>query len=208
MMKPILRICLKLLLFAISLLGFTIGYVVFQLETSINDVLSSEQQDWIFQAVEKSEELPPNITKALEANYPDFFNTTFWQLYLDRFTSNKRSHCQCEEVYLPFIPGKQLDNPEKFPIANKLDFKSPVISLELEERFTQKQCYFFSMNNAYFGNGINGIKNAALNYYNKTLADLSEREILELNIIRTAPTFYDPIKNPDRLKLKLDGPSN
>ncbi len=59
-----------------------------------------------------------------------------------------------------------------------------IIALALEERFSPRQCYTYNMATAYFGHHTTGVTEAALRFYNKKVSQLTEREILALNLIR------------------------
>lgn len=52
------------------------------------------------------------------------------------------------------------------------------------------------------------VREAACLFYNKELADLNEREILALDIIRTAPSRFNPWIHQDNLDRAVDAVVN
>ena len=54
------------------------------------------------------------------------------------------------------------------------------------------------LNEIYLGDGSYGIASASLNYFNKSLDDLSIDEMALLAALPKAPSSYNPYKNPIR----------
>lgn len=62
--------------------------------------------------------------------------------------------------------------------------------------------YFFSK--LYFGNGIYGLKEAALKYYEKNYTELNPREFMCICVITENPAFYDFHEHKKRLDGRVD----
>ena len=73
--------------------------------------------------------------------------------------------------------------------------KEMFIASELEKAYTKDEILEFYINNIYFGNGYYGIEAASMGYFNKTITELSNSEMIFLCAIPNSPTKYDPIEN-------------
>ena len=73
--------------------------------------------------------------------------------------------------------------------------KEMFIATELENSYTKDEILEFYINNIYFGNGFYGIEAASMGYFNKTVTELTNSEMLFLCAIPNNPTKYDPIEN-------------
>ncbi len=75
--------------------------------------------------------------------------------------------------------------------------KEMFIATELENTYSKDEILEFYINNIYFGNGFYGIEAAAMGYFNKTVTDLTNSEMLFLCAIPNSPSKYDPFSNMD-----------
>ncbi len=198
-MKKFAKFCLKLSIGCFLVGILCVLLIMYHNETSINKVLSRTQQEWLFNTIDTTEVLPENYYRTLEKYYPSYFTTSAWESVFAQLFNVDGYHCQCREIYLPYIPGEVLEYKRSIFRNTSL-----VIALELEDRFTEKQCYAFENSNAEFGSNIRGVKNAARFYFGKQLEELNEREILSLNLIRQAPERFNPFINKERLEKALD----
>lgn len=73
--------------------------------------------------------------------------------------------------------------------------KEMFIATELENAYSKDEILEFYINNIYFGNGFYGIEAASMGYFNKTVTELTNSEMLFLCAIPNNPTKYDPIEN-------------
>ena len=79
-------------------------------------------------------------------------------------------------------------------------FKEWVISAQLERRYTKNEIITMYLNMADFGHEIFGIQTAAKTFFNKKPSELTVNESALLVGLLKAPTYYSPIKNPERCK--------
>ena len=75
--------------------------------------------------------------------------------------------------------------------------KEMFIASELENTYSKDEILEFYINNIYFGNGFYGIEAAAKGYFDKTVTDLTNSEMLFLCAIPNSPSKYDPVSNID-----------
>ena len=80
-------------------------------------------------------------------------------------------------------------------VSMERKIKEMFIASELEKAYTKDEILGFYINNIYFGNGYYGIEAAAQGYFNKTITELSNSEMIFLCAIPNSPTKYDPIEN-------------
>lgn len=80
-------------------------------------------------------------------------------------------------------------------VSMERKIKEMFIASELEKAYTKDEILEFYINNIYFGNGYYGIEAASMGYFNKTITDLTNSEMIFLCAIPNSPTKYDPIEN-------------
>lgn len=159
---------------------------------SIDNVLTSKQQNWLLTEIDNSTVLPDKIYNTMRKYFPDFYASNTWNYKIKKVLGIKTSYCQCNELYLPFLIKKQTEKKNKWDVFQQDDL---IIKLFIEKKFSQKECFTFNMNISDFGLNSHGIFEAAKTYFNKELKNLTEEEIIGLFFIRKAPTHYNPISN-------------
>jgi penicillin-binding protein 1A len=86
---------------------------------------------------------------------------------------------------------------------NKFSFlfrkiKEWIIAVKLEYNYTKEEILAMYLNTVDFGQNSYGIKSAALTYFNTTPDKLSKQEAALLVGLLKGPSFYGPIRNPER----------
>ncbi len=76
--------------------------------------------------------------------------------------------------------------------------KEWVTAIKLERNYSKDEILAMYLNTVDFGNMSFGIKSAAKTYFNKLPSELKIEEAALLIGILQAPTYYSPIRNPDR----------
>ncbi|MEY2925314.1 MAG: hypothetical protein RLZZ337_1864 [Bacteroidota bacterium] len=74
--------------------------------------------------------------------------------------------------------------------------KEWILAAEIEKRYTKDEIILMYFNTVPWGNSY-GIKSAAKRYFNKETKDLSIQEAAVLVGMLKAPTFYNPVQNPE-----------
>ncbi|WP_208559119.1 PBP1A family penicillin-binding protein [Marinilactibacillus kalidii] len=72
------------------------------------------------------------------------------------------------------------------------------LAIEIEKHYSKENILEMYLNNAYFGNGVWGVEDAAHKYFNKTAAQLNVAESATLAAMLKAPSNYNPIDHYDR----------
>ncbi|WP_395323032.1 PBP1A family penicillin-binding protein [Levilactobacillus parabrevis] len=75
-------------------------------------------------------------------------------------------------------------------------FKELFLSIEIENVYTKKDILSMYLNNAYFGNGVWGVQDAAERYFGTSAEQLSVPESAVLAGMLTSPSAYNPIDHP------------
>jgi 1A family penicillin-binding protein len=75
---------------------------------------------------------------------------------------------------------------------------------EMEKHYTKEQILEAYINQIEYGHGWYGIEMASLHYFGKPAARLSVAEAATLAAIINGPSFYDPLKFPDRVRGRRD----
>ncbi|MCG4778433.1 transglycosylase domain-containing protein, partial [Eggerthella lenta] len=78
--------------------------------------------------------------------------------------------------------------------------KEIFIAIEVENQYSKKQILTMYLNNAYFGNGVWGVQDAAKRYFNEDASELTVPQAATLAGMLTSPGIYDPVKHPAATK--------
>lgn len=87
---------------------------------------------------------------------------------------------------------------KNFLLTNEVSFdrkiKEALIAFRMERTFTKEHILELYLNEIYLGKSSYGVAAAALNYFNKSLDELTLGEIAFLAALPKAPNNYDPVK--------------
>jgi hypothetical protein len=86
----------------------------------------------------------------------------------------------------------------------KFPFVELIYSLKIEKEFTSEECLKTLFLNCDYLHGNIGIKNASKYYFKKEFEDLNQREKLTLIVMFQNPSLYNPIRRPEKVKMKVD----
>lgn len=78
--------------------------------------------------------------------------------------------------------------------------KEAILTFRIESAFTKDHILELYLNEIFLGMGSYGVAAAALNYFNKSLEDLSIAEVAFLAALPKAPVRYHPVRYPERAK--------
>ncbi|MBO6503497.1 MAG: penicillin-binding protein 1A [Kordiimonadaceae bacterium] len=76
--------------------------------------------------------------------------------------------------------------------------KEMILTLRIERAFSKDRILELYLNEIYFGNRSYGVAAAALNYFNKSLNELTIDEMAYLAALPKAPNNYHPVRNRER----------
>ena len=158
------------------------------LETSFDKVVLPDRQTALFELLDEQPGLPSSFTDVIDKYYPGYLTKGVWSAWFAMFFGNYSKACPCQHINLR---GWTL------PVGHVR--KVTITALEMEEHYSPKRCYEIMMAQIDYQNGFKGVSQAAKGYYNKELYQLSEQEILELDITRRATTFYNSLSNRGNL---------
>ncbi|NBV54632.1 MAG: hypothetical protein EBR79_02850, partial [Proteobacteria bacterium] len=82
--------------------------------------------------------------------------------------------------------------------------KELILSWRIERAFTKNEILELYLNRIYLGNGAYGVAAAALDYFNKSVDELTIEEAALLASMPKAPGTFDPEKFYDRVKSRRD----
>jgi penicillin-binding protein 1A len=80
--------------------------------------------------------------------------------------------------------------------------KEAILSFRIERAFTKEQILELYLNEIYLGYGSYGVAAAALNYFDKSLHELTDGEMAYLAALPKAPNNYHPVRNPKAAKAR------
>lgn len=81
-------------------------------------------------------------------------------------------------------------------------FKELFLSIEIENVYSKKDILSMYLNNAYFGNGVWGVQDAAERYFGTSAENLTVPESAVLAGMLTSPSAYNPIDHPAASKAR------
>ena len=97
---------------------------------------------------------------------------------------------------------------KNFLLSNELSWdrkiKEAILAFRIERAFSKDRILELYLNEIYLGLGSYGVAAAALNYFNKSLDELTIPEAAYLAALPKAPNNYHPIKNPVAAKARRD----
>ncbi len=82
--------------------------------------------------------------------------------------------------------------------------KEALLAFRIEQAFTKDQILELYLNQIYLGLGSYGVAAAALNYFDKSLDELSTAEAAYLAGLPKAPSWYHPTRQPEAAKGRRD----
>ncbi len=85
-----------------------------------------------------------------------------------------------------------------------IKFKEWVVATKLERNYSKDEIIAMYFNTVPFGSQSYGIKSAAKTFFNKTPAEINTEEAALLVGILKAPSWYSPVRNPDRAMERRD----
>ena len=91
--------------------------------------------------------------------------------------------------------------PEK-TVERKI--KEAILAFRITQSFSKSRILELYMNEIYLGAGSYGVAAAALNYFNKSVDELTIEEAAMLAAMPKAPSTYDPRKNMQAAKIRRD----
>ncbi len=97
---------------------------------------------------------------------------------------------------------------KNFLLSNELSWKRKVreaiLAFRIERAFTKNRILELYLNEIYLGFGSYGVAAAALNYFNKSMDDLTIAEAALLAALPKAPNNYNPLTRPAAAKIRRD----
>src|SRR3954463_1522818 len=118
---------------------------------------------------------------------------------LERLESNRRpagASTITQQVAKNFLLSNELS------IGRKI--KEAILALRIEQAFSKDQILELYLNEIFLGARSYGVAAAALNYFDKSLDDLSIAEAAFLGGLPKAPSSYDPRRNPQAARDRRD----
>ncbi len=89
---------------------------------------------------------------------------------------------------------------KNFLLSNEVSLdrkiKEAILAYRMEKAFSKKRILELYLNEIYLGYGSYGVASAALNYFNKSLDELTVAEAAFLGALPKAPNNYDPVRHP------------
>ncbi len=77
-------------------------------------------------------------------------------------------------------------------------------ALEFEKNYTKEEILEYYLNTVYFGHGCYGIETAANTYFGVHASELTVAQAASIAGITRSPTYYDPLKYPERNKSRQE----
>jgi penicillin-binding protein 1A len=101
-----------------------------------------------------------------------------------------------QQVAQNFLLGKEYSFDRKI--------REAILSLRIERAFTKEHILELYLNEIYLGFGAYGVAAASLNYFNKSLDELTVGEAAFLAGLAKAPNNYNPLRRPEQARERRD----
>ena len=95
-----------------------------------------------------------------------------------------------------------LGGTREYSIDRKV--REAILSLRIERAFTKDHILELYLNQQYLGFGAYGVSSAAMNYFNKSLDELTISEAAFLAGLAKAPNNYNPVRRPEEARDRRD----
>ena len=155
------------------------------------------------------EAMPKKVIKAfLSAEDKTFY--THWGIDIPgilraAFTNLRRINTDRRPIGASTITQQVAKN---FLLTNEVSIsrkaKEVILALRIERAFSKDKILELYLNEIYLGFGSYGVAAAALNYFDKSLNDLTLAEAAFLAGLPKAPNNYHPIRRPDAARARRD----
>ena len=89
-------------------------------------------------------------------------------------------------------------------VSLRRKIREAILAMRMERAFTKDRILELYLNEIYLGFGSYGVAAAALNYFNKSLDELTIAEAAFLAALPKGPNNYHPIKRPDAARARRD----
>ena len=89
-------------------------------------------------------------------------------------------------------------------VSMKRKIKEAILAFRIEKAYSKKRILELYLNQIYLGEGTYGVAAASLEYFDKSIKDLSYAESALLAALPKAPSRYNPIKDPKEAKFRRD----
>ncbi len=89
-------------------------------------------------------------------------------------------------------------------VSIRRKIREALIALRMEQVMSKNRILELYLNEIYLGDGAYGVAAAALNYFDKSLDQLTPAEAATLAALPKAPSNYDPWRHPDAAKERRD----
>ena len=97
---------------------------------------------------------------------------------------------------------------KNFLLSNEVSLarkvKEVLLAYRIEHAFSKDRILELYLNEIYLGGGSYGIASASLNYFNKSLDELSIAECAMMAAMPKAPNNYNPLRHPEAAKARRD----
>lgn len=147
-------------------------------EDQFDDIFTIEL---INQIKEPALELPSRFYEIYNHMYPYRLSRGYIQSIL---YGNQINSCPCTEISYLLHPNA--NSRIEYQI-NKLN-----VIFYLESKFSQKQCFNYTMSRMDFLYQTRGVKEASEFYFKKSINQLSDSEIVNLILMYNNPSYYNP----------------
>ncbi|MBP6986102.1 MAG: penicillin-binding protein 1A [Alphaproteobacteria bacterium] len=149
------------------------------------------------------EAIPQRLIKtflaAEDKNFYEHFGIDIPSIFRSVFLNIKRSRDNKRPVGASTITQQVARNFLLADIANQVSLnrkiKEAILSIRIEQAYTKDHILELYMNEIFLGNNSYGVAAAALNYFNKTLDQLTVAEAAYLAGLPKAPSRYNPRTN-------------
>jgi len=150
--------------------------------------MDEKARDEIVCAIQSAESLPDKFYELYNKIYPNSLNKG--QLYYLLNRDKENSECPCR------LAGYNISASNDIHLVN--------ITFWLEDQVSQKECLNYYSTNVDLLYNIKGVKQASEYYFNKSINDMSDHELIELIVMMENPFFYSKKRSLGKLKNRVN----
>ncbi|MBC7861535.1 MAG: transglycosylase domain-containing protein [Bacteroidia bacterium] len=151
---------------------------------------SPESLSIVCDKINATKPFPDKIIEAYDRVYPDASEREVSPDILSIIINDSQEKAPSLQIAYRFY---HCGRPELNSLAN-----------QIEKRCSIRKCIECYLTKSDYYNQCVGVSSASEFYFKKNLNDLNEEECLSLIVMSRNPSLYNPLRNPEKLKIKVN----
>lgn len=159
--------------------------------------IDKEQRTSVIHSIESAPPLPPRFYELYEVANPNSLNTRYTENNVRQIIDAALGERNYRVREVPSVDAAYIG-------SYCWGVKKIQLIYYIEDNTTQKQCLNFNAQHLDFLSKNVGVKAASQFYFEKAFDELNDREMVTLIVMMKNPSFFNPLRRPDKVKNAVD----